>query len=451
MVAFVANSVVAAPAAKKAKPKYVFFLIGDGMGLASMYSANRYMQLKGEDDRLVFSQFPNTGMIYTYSESSGVTDSAAAGTALACGEKTSNGTIGMLSNHTDTLESMAYMAKKSGKAVGIITSVSIDHATPAAFYGHQSYRGMAYEIAMDGLHTGFDLFGGSGFVEPISKKDSSLPEVYSSYEKAGYTILRGKDNLAKLASIDGKAVVCEREGVATDAFAYAIDKSDADMQVEDVVEFAFPFLKARGGKSGFFVMVEGGKIDWANHSNDLATSLGETFSFDKVVEAAYKFYQQYPNETLIVVTADHDTGAHAIVANDNPALTLVDCQTMSQGVLEKKVIEMQMAGKSWDDMREFLTKNFGFWDKIAISLDDEYELRKDYAVKGETKAHYDQQGGLFASKVVSIVNGASSLHWSTGDHSALPVPVYAIGAGSEQFTGVMENTELSKRLAELVK
>ncbi len=450
VVAMLFGTTTSFAAKKQAKPKYVFFLIGDGMGLASMYTAQKYLMQKGSES-LQMAQLPYSGIIYTYSSDSEVTDSAAAGTALSSATKTSNGTIGMKANHVDTVESMAYVAKKNGRAVGILTSVSIDHATPAAFYAHQPSRKMAYEIAMDGVDTGFDMFVGSGFVEPVSQKDGSQIEVHAAYKDAGYTIISGKSEMNKLNSAN-KVVITERKGASLDAFAYAIDKCDKDLQIDEVTKEAIPYLKTRGGKKGFFMMVEGGKIDWANHSNDLATSMLEVFSFDRVIQEAYEFYLAHPNETLIVITADHDTGAQCIV-RDHASINLgvVDHQKISQEKLEKVVVEMQNSGKSWEDMKSFLSENLGLWSKIEVSIDDEYYMHKAFLAKDKTKAHYDELGGRLAGHAISLVNRASGVEWMTHDHSAIPVPVYSIGVGAEEFSGVMENSELSQKLINTLK
>ena len=160
-----------APETKTAK--YVFYFIGDGMGVNHVNGTEMF--LAEQEGRigvkpLNFTQFPVENLMTTYSRYNAITCSSAAGTAMACGEKTRNGILGMDSLHQEPLYSVAVKAKAAGRRVGIMTTVSIDHATPGAFYAHQPDREMYYEIAMDMAKTGFDLYAGAGFLEPESTR-----------------------------------------------------------------------------------------------------------------------------------------------------------------------------------------------------------------------------------------------------------------------------------------
>ena len=163
VLCFVLISVVA-----HGQAKYVFYFIGDGMGVnqvngTEMYRAELQNGRIGVEP-LLFTQFPVGTMASTFSATNSVTDSSAAGTALATGSKTYNGAIGM-DDQKNPLQTVAEKAKKAGKRVGIATSVSIDHATPAAFYAHQPSRSMYYEIATDLPKADFDFYAGSGFLK----------------------------------------------------------------------------------------------------------------------------------------------------------------------------------------------------------------------------------------------------------------------------------------------
>ena len=162
------------------RPKYVFFLIGDGMGSSQVTGTQFYLTERAGRiglDSLSFTGFPVTNVVSTYSAFNAITCSAAAGTALATGMRTSNGTIGKDAIHSKDVYSIAVKAKERGMGVGIATSVSIDHATPASFYAHQPSRSMYYEIAMDAIKADFDLYAGSGFLQTRSLTDSAAPEV----------------------------------------------------------------------------------------------------------------------------------------------------------------------------------------------------------------------------------------------------------------------------------
>ena len=169
--------------------KYVFYFIGDGMGVNQVNGTEMY--LAEQEGRigvkpLLFTSFPVASMATTFSATNSVTDSSAAGTALATGAKTYNGAIGMDDNKS-VLQSVAERAKKSGKKVGVTTSVSVDHATPAAFYAHQPDRGMYYEIALDLPKAGFDFYAGGGFLKPTTTADTKAVSGYPFTFHHGFT------------------------------------------------------------------------------------------------------------------------------------------------------------------------------------------------------------------------------------------------------------------------
>ena len=301
------------------KAKYVFYFIGDGMGVNQVNGTETYLAaLEGRigTTPLCFADFPASALVTTFSGTNGVTDSAAAGTALATGHKTKNGALGLLADLATPIYSVAVSAKESGAAVGVATSVSIDHATPAAFYAHVGYRGEYYKIGTQLPKTGFDYFGGSGFLKPTDKNYPDAPDLYKQCEQAGYVIARGyKDFQKKMRKAD-KIILFQTEAATKEnpkALPYAIDRKKGDLTLQDITRAGIGQLSKseRDGK-GFFLMVEGGKIDWACHSNDAATVFHEVKDFDDAIRVAYEFYNQHPDETLIVVTADHETGGIAL-------------------------------------------------------------------------------------------------------------------------------------------
>ena len=188
---FVATLMVIAAMAD-GQAKYVFYFIGDGMGVNQINVTETYLAaLKGRIgiERILMSEFPVVGLVNTYSATNGVTDSAAGGTALATGKKTKNGAIGMLEDLETPCTSIAAWAKQSGKAVGVATNVAITHATPASFYGHQPSRNMYYEIGQDLCKSGYDFFAGCDFHKPYTKEGE--PSLREQAKAAGYTILTG--------------------------------------------------------------------------------------------------------------------------------------------------------------------------------------------------------------------------------------------------------------------
>lgn len=299
--------------------KYVFYFIGDGMGVNQVQGTELYRgELEGKIGitPIWFTQFPYATTATTFSATNGVTDSAAAGTALATGNKTQNGTIGMKQDLQTEVSSVAVWAKNKGCRVGVTTSVSVDHATPAAFYAHDPSRGSYYKIGTDLYKAGFDFYAGSDFIDPNNKdnKDGNSENLYTMAEKNGYTIARGyKDYLKKCKKADKMILFQSEKASEKDrtAIPYAIDRTKDDLTLADITRSAINFLSKDLSK-GFFLMVEGGKIDWACHSNDAATAFHEVADMDEAVKVAYEFYSQHPDETLIVVTADHETGGFVL-------------------------------------------------------------------------------------------------------------------------------------------
>lgn len=444
--------------AQAQQAKYVFYFIGDGMGLNQVNTTEMYLgekQGRIGTEPLCFASFPVAGMATTFSASNSITDSSAGGTALATGVKTYNGAIGVDANK-ERVMSVAERAKRAGKKVGVTTSVSIDHATPAAFYGHQPDRSMYYEIALQLPEAGFDFYAGSGFLKPartFDKKDA--PSIYPIFEQAGYTIARGLDEYKAKADGAGKMILMQKEGTNSSSLPYAIDRREGDLTLAQITESAIDFL-SRDNKKGFFLMVEGGKIDWACHSNDPATMVKEVIDMDNAVRVAYEFYKKHPKETLIVITADHETGGLAL-GNSNYTLNLksLDCQKQSVDLLSRALTDLRKSKgnkATWEDVKALLTERMGFWGELTPTWEQEKMLRDEFessfvrnkVVFEESLYSKTEPLAAVAKKVLSQM---SKLGWTTGSHSAEYVPVFAVGAGSKLFMGKMDNTDIPKRIA----
>ena len=281
--------------------KYVFYFIGDGMGVNQVNGTEMY--LAEQEGRigvtpLLFTQFPAVGVATTFSATNSVTDSSAAGTALATGVKTYNGAIGM-DDQKNVIQSVAEKAKKAGKKVGVTTSVSVDQATPAAFYAHQPNRSMYYEIALDLPKANFDFYAGGGFLKPTTTADKKeAPSIFPIIEEAGYTIAKGIDDFKVKSTQADKMILIQKDGANPSCLPYSIDRKDGDMTLAEITESAVSFL-TKGKNKGFFLMVEGGKIDWACHSNDPATVFEEVIDMDNAIKVAYEFYKKHPKNVVI--------------------------------------------------------------------------------------------------------------------------------------------------------
>lgn len=419
------------------RPKYIFYFIGDGMGHNALALTEACLASEQGDDigfgTLHFTQFPAVGFATTWCANRRMTDSAAAGTALASDQKTSVGTIGMNAERTEPVQSIAVAAKENGMRSGVATSVSIDHATPAAFYAHQPTRNMYYEIGMDAPEAGLDLYAGSGFLKPEPKRKTSL---YDALAKAGYKITRGDNEIA-----GKRAVLMQEKGANPSNLPLAIDRQPGELTLPAITRRSIEFLLKDGGaRKGFFLMVEGGQIDWAAHNNDAATLVQEVKDFDSAIRVALAFYRQHPDETLIVVTADHETGGLAL-GRDNLGYDtyfgLLAAQKCSKGVL-KEAIE---AVTDWNSAKAVLGDKMGFGTQITVTPEEWAELEKTY-MKNPDKT---------ADIALDILARHTGTGWTTGSHSATYVPVFAIGASSEMFNGRQDNTQIAARLRKLIE
>lgn len=441
--------------------KYVFYFIGDGMGVNQVNATEMYMaanQGRIGYEPLLFASFPVATVAATYSASNPITDSAAAGTALATGVKTYNSAIG-LDKDKNRIASVAEMAKAAGKKVGVATSVSIDHATPSSFYAHQERRQMYYEIATDLPKSGFDFFAGSGFLRPDKDADGKdAPSIYPMMDAAGYAIAHGVDDYkAKKAAADKMILVQPETATRTDCLPYAIDRKPGDLTLAQITETAIDFLTKDSKSKGFFLMVEGGKIDYACHGNDIATAMEEVIDMDNAVKVAYEFYKQHPKETLIVITADHETGGFALGNSDYWLyLDKVKGQKCSIEEFSKKVTDYRRdnAGKaSWEGVKALLSENFGFFTATELNWTQERKLRDAYEesfVRNNIRFSENlySQTDPMATAARDVMMSVAHIAWTTGGHTAGYVPVYVVGAGANVFMdGKIDNTEIARRIA----
>lgn len=296
------------------KAKYIFLFIGDGMGNTHVAATESYLSYKAGKlggEKLIFSEFPYVGLASTYSANASVTCSSAAGTAIACGAKTNNGMVGMDpdGNH---LKSMAYELKEDGYKIGIMSSVPMNHATPSSFYAHNRKRSNHYELSQEIPASGFEFFGGDGFLDPKGK-DGKSEATDAFLENNGYKVCYSIEEFNEASSRTNKIVFSQPGTRDSEAEQYTTGDIEAeDASLAEIVDLAIGFL---GDEDPFFMMCEGGAIDWEAHSNQTMGTIKETLDFDKAVRAAYQFYLAHPEETLIVVTADHETGGMTIGAD----------------------------------------------------------------------------------------------------------------------------------------
>lgn len=438
LLCLMAVSVLAA----QAEAKYVFYFIGDGMGMGHVNAAQYYNRIVlGNPQPLLMQQFPVSGIVTTYSGSSPVTDSVAAGTALATGKKTKNYTVGLSPDHTRRYRSVARDLKDEGWGVAVLTSVSADDATPAAFYAHQQDRNMRYEIDCEAAESGFDFIGGGNLSGMKADND-----IATRLADNGFTLLRGTGS--EVPADAGKLVLLSPQDKSD--IGYTIDSVEADMKLVDMTRMALAHL-LKVSPDRFFMMVEGGNIDHAAHANDGGAVIKEILAFQDAIRVAYDFYLKHPDETLIIVTADHDTGGMALAGNVN--LATIDSQRISKDALAHhcRGIVRQEQEVSWDEMKAFLSDKLGLWDAVPVDERQERGLKEAFDKTFIARQSNDEKGlynsfDEFVNKVFDLFNRRTGTAFINRSHTANPVPVFAIGQGADMFAGVQDNTSIPAKV-----
>lgn len=434
------------------EPKYIFYFIGDGMGPTQVRAASAYKTYKKGTD-LVMLSFPVRNFVTNHAENNFITGSAAAGTALATGHKTCMKTVSMDCSKSLKLETIPEYLKKGNRKVGIITSVSIDHATPAVFYAHQKHRNDYYDIATQLAESGFDYFAGGGFLEP---DEAGKPNAYDLVKKQGYTIVSGMEQLNSLNSESNKIFAPTTEVVGTKDITYVLDRPT---NYPGLAEYTKAGIKMLDNEKGFFIMIEGGKIDWACHANDAASAILETIDFDNAILEAISFYNEHPDETLIIVTADHETGGLALGTSKTKYDThfeVLDNQKISYNKFEKILEEMKLQKASFNMVKDTVEKYFSIGKNISLDTYEQTDFENAYRLSfkidslskeeySETYETYDPIS-VFCTQTVSKYSG---IGFTTFSHTGTFIPIFAKGLGCEQFENARDNTDIAKIILKL--
>lgn len=438
------------------KVKYVFLFIGDGMGLAQVNLTQACLDAENGESgygQMSFTRFPYTGLISTYSSSSLTSCSSAAGTALATGKKTANGRLSMAPGGDTIYQTIAEKAHEAGMKAGIVTSVSIDHATPASFYAHNTMRSNYFEIGIDLSRSGFDYFAGGGFLQPDGKLDGRPANVLTEAKKNGYTIVDNREDFKNLM-VSNKVLVLSPVQGNHASLPFTLGSNPANLSLAD---FTAKGIRVLTNPNGYFMMIEGGKIDWACHENDAATMVNEVKAFDGAIHEALKVYKLFPEETIIVVTADHETGGLSLGSWSTdgevyPSLLLQQKTSVENFSNYLVSYRKKSSGDRDQDFERFMImigNEFGFnsGDAKATLTEEEIQQLKNSFIKSMNST---SDSDLVFKTAIGIMNNKAGIGWSTSGHTATAVPVYAIGAGAERFTGFHDNTDIPKILEELM-
>ncbi|MCZ2260811.1 alkaline phosphatase [Sporosarcina sp. G11-34] len=389
------------------KIENVIYMIPDGYSTA--YATN-YRLYKGEesvmDEHLV-------GMHRTYSADSEVTDSAAAGTAMATGVKTNNGVIG-IDPEGNKLTSILQAAEMSGKSTGLVATSTITHATPAAFASEVESRSNEADIAPQLLENDVDVLLGGG-------KKHFTEKLLSEAEKVGYEIVSDAQSLNNLNKVDKLIGL-----FAEDSLAPELDRETTkEPSLQEMTAAAIEVLSEN--KDGFFLMVEGSQIDWAGHANDAAWAMKDTEAFEEAVKEALDFAKK-DKKTLVVIAGDHETGGMSVGGYNQSGANL--------------------------DILKNVTATGNF---MAAQLNEERKNIQEVVLQhtgitlSETEINQIKHADNPAIQINTIISKHALVGWTHTGHTGEDIPVYAYGPQSNKFAGLIENTEFPQLMAEAMK
>lgn len=434
-----------------AAPKYVFVFIGDGLGASQRQMAEYYAQEdRGKDYKLMMNRMPVVGINTTHALNNLVTDSAAAGTALATGVKTDNGMIAMLPDGTELKSSLEF-AREAGKATGVVTTTRITHATPASFVSKNVHRDNENEIAEDYVVSGVDFIAGGGyrnFISPEttgSKRDRE--DLVAELKENGYITFIGEKSAAELKNYNVHRDEKIFAALTPSHLQYEVDRVNLSPEQPSLADLTAKGIEVLEAKSdeGFFMVVEAGRIDHASHANDVAAAVWDTLAFDDSIRVAMDFYVKNQEETLIIVAGDHETGGLGMGVGYKKAVdpTVIDNIRVSiEDTLQKKYQGNR------DEFFTFISETFGLSD-----LSSEERIRIVRAMDTEDKGEINNISyGNYkptAIAVAHVINERAGVGFTTFDHTGSQIPFSAIGRGSERFGGFKDNAEIGKKIIEL--
>ena len=485
-------------------PKYVFLFIGDGMSYPQVQLTNYYLSasqgqnagtvtVEGEEktkldskNNLTMMSFPIAGSAQTYDSTSFAPDSASTATSIATGKKTWSGSINVSEDFTQTYETIAEKLKaQKDMKIGILSTVNLNHATPAAFYAHQASRSSYYDIGLEMIDSGFDYFAGGGLLQPTGK-EKDKEDLYALAEAAGYKVVQTQAEAEALKAEDGKVIAIDEHLADSSAMSYELDRAEEEWALADYVEKGIEVLD---NDNGFFMMVEGGKIDWACHANDAASTITDTIALDNAVEKAVEFYNEHPEETLIIVTGDHETGGLTIgfAGTDyDTFLKNFENQKISYAKYDSDYVSGYKENKTdFETVMKDVTELFGLQAPAGTgsettqqkdSADQHPESDNDGALVmteyeyGQLKAAYETtmsrtgEEAEFAQDeyirygsyepltvtITHILNNKSGINFGSYAHTGLPVEVLVQGVGAESFDGYYDNTDIYSKMAALL-
>ncbi|AGB40078.1 Alkaline phosphatase [Halobacteroides halobius DSM 5150] len=429
------------------QPKYVFLFIGDGMAASQRQLASYFLKAKtgNQDAQLTMNKLPVGGMNTTYASNTLVTDSAAAGTALATGYKTNKGMIGQLPNGT-SVRTIIEAAEAKGMGTGVISTMRLTHATPASFLAHNESRYNPNQIAEDIAQSNVDFLAGGGyrhFIPKTAKKSERKDN------KNLVKVFKDKDYKTFVGDPQGFRAYKPKKGdkvfapLTASHLPYELDRNpNTTPSLAEITQKGINTLVKHD--NGFVMMVEGGRIDYAGHANSPATVANDVLAFDKAVQKAYRFYKKHPKETLIVVTGDHETGGLGLGFKNNYFLNIDKLLP-----IKSSLDQLNYTG----DRKAFFTSLKKDYGLTNLTAKEKAKIEKAMNLADAGKKLVNYMPGWMSpvnAMVAKIVSARAGLFWTTYAHTGTAVPLTAAGVGANNFSGYKDNTQVAKEMANLL-
>ena len=412
----------------QAAVKNVIFMIGDGMGYNQIHIAQELLGKK-----LFLTSLPHTGLVFTPSANNRVTDSAAAATALATGHKTNNQALGKSPEGKD-LPTLLEKFKHAGKRTGLVTTTSLTDATPAAFAAHVAHRKEHALIAQWMLKNQPDLLLGGG-------RKHFLP-LLTQFKKQKYEVITSADELSHILPLKNKKLLglFHQEHLNYEIDREEIPEMKEEPSLSQMTKSALHYLK--DAPQGFFLMVEGGKIDHAAHELDLAAMAYEGLKFDQAIQTAYTFAKKR-KDTLIVITADHETSALGLVeATDIPYLQKF--RVSAHAMVQK--FQKDASGIFTEESIQKVLKEEAYFSDVTAEEIQMLQKESSHSIHDATVV----LGSLISKRAEVVSLSLKMIHTgNTHGHSSSPIPVFGFGPGASLFTGTMDNTAIPRKIAKL--
>ena len=423
--------------AEAARVKNVILLIGDGMGVSTMSLARWYK----DGQPLSWDQYV-CGLVRTYSADEPITDSAAAATAMATGHKTKTGFLSVLPDEMNRAPVATVLegARLSGKSTGLVVTCNLQHATPAAFAAHYPRRSDYETICEQIVYNQVDVLLGGGLKYFTGRKDRE--DLLQVLKQKGYMIITSPEELKSASSSRLAGLFAEVD------LSYDLDRDPArEPSLAEMTETAIKNLSRN--KKGFFLMVEGSKIDWANHDHDPVGSVADMMAFDRAVKVALDYALKERN-TAVIVVADHSTGGLTI-GNDRSSsksdgkkvgdfINPLKAASLSAEGLEK----LLRPGMTEVEVKAIIGDRYGLGDLT----EDELKAIMDYLAEA---ARNPKQSGNLKSIVGSMMSKRAMIDWTTGGHTGEEVALAVYHPEGLRPTGVIENIDIARYVAGLMQ